>query len=296
MRKKLLEWHRVVAETSPSLRRAEGTGVVLAGLQPRSDAVFVDGVGAAQWVAALWIHMVLAHQAEFTGPESVPSTCCCCRSLRGRRWPLDGARGHGAADGPRGRPLALCQLEADLLDDFLHGHACEGATRALHLLEQRHQLSPVALWVPSPELLQNLVQFAGRGGCGGSSAGGRWRWNYRVDGLNRRGRGETGRWSNPQWSSDVGLELRLRRMDSLCVRRCVLRWEVGWQIAAGWWEVVGVTEIRIEQLLIRLVWVSRGMDGSVPWVCRRRVREPRRGQRLHDLIESQVSLREKTGL
>lgn len=130
---------------SLSLPRAEGTGVVLAGLQPRLDAVLVDGVGAAQWVAALWVHVVLAHQAHFTGPA--------CWSLRGSRRPLDRAGGEGPADGPRRRPLILCQPEANLLDDLLHGHAGQRAAGALHLLEQRQQLSPVALWEPSPKLI-----------------------------------------------------------------------------------------------------------------------------------------------
>lgn len=94
----------------------------------------------------------------------------------------------------------------------------------------------------------------------------------------------------------MGLELRLRHVASLCVRRCVLGWEGEWHIAAGWWMVVAVTELWIELLLVRQVWVSRGMDGSVPWVSRRRGHEPRGGQRLHDLTESQVSLREKTDL
>lgn len=70
---------------------------------------------------------------------------------------MDGAQGCGPADGTRGRPLILCQLDADLLNDLFHGHASQRTTGALHLLEQRRQLSPVALWEPSAELLQDLV-------------------------------------------------------------------------------------------------------------------------------------------
>lgn len=57
-----------------SLRRAERTGVVLAGLQPDSDAVFVDGVGAVQRVPALRIHAVLTHQAGFMSSDGLTST------------------------------------------------------------------------------------------------------------------------------------------------------------------------------------------------------------------------------
>lgn len=90
---------RVTADCHLSLCWTEGAGVVLAGLQPHLDTVFVDGVRAAQWVAAFWVHMVLAHQAEFTGPGSVSTWCC---SLNGIRRPLDGARGSGPANGPQG--------------------------------------------------------------------------------------------------------------------------------------------------------------------------------------------------
>lgn len=57
-----------------SLGRAERTGVVLAGLQPDSDAVFVDGVGAVQRVPALRIHAVLTHQAGFMSSDGLTST------------------------------------------------------------------------------------------------------------------------------------------------------------------------------------------------------------------------------
>lgn len=107
--RKSLEWLiRVMVWFSSSLCRAEGTGVVLAGLQPHSDAVFVDDVGAAQWVAALWIHMFLAHQAEFKGPGRLTATwcCCCCYCpLWGRGRSLNGAWGRGSAYGPWGHPL-----------------------------------------------------------------------------------------------------------------------------------------------------------------------------------------------
>lgn len=234
-----------LVEFPASLPRAEGAGVVLAGLQPDSDAVFVDGVGAAQWVAAVWIHVVLTHQAEFTGPNS---TCRRHRSLRGRRRPLDGARVRGPADGPRGRPLVLGQLEADLLDDFFHGHAGQRAAGALHLLEQRRQLSPVALWEPSPELLQDFVKFAGGGGSG--RGGGRRGGNY------RRGRGETGRGSHPYWRSDVGLEMRRRQ-----VERLVLGWERGLELVLGWRVVVAVTVLGMVRGLVLVIGgVSLGRD------------------------------------
>lgn len=119
----------------PSL--AEGTRVVLAGLQPRSDAVPVDGVGAAQWVALLRLHEVLAHQAQ--------PACFHGESLR--------RLGHGA------RALDLCQPEPHLHHHLLHGHAGQRAARALHLLEQRLQLSLRAFWEAVAELLQKLVQF-----------------------------------------------------------------------------------------------------------------------------------------
>lgn len=106
-------------------------------------------------MAALRIHVVLAHQAEFTGPDSLTSTCR--GPLWGRCRPLDGAGRRGPADGPQGRLLVLHQPEADLLDDLVHGHASQRTAGALHLLEQRRELSPVALWEPSPELLQDLV-------------------------------------------------------------------------------------------------------------------------------------------
>ena len=105
----------------------------------------MDGVEAVQWVAALWVHVVLAHQAHLTGPA--------CWSLRGRRGPLDGAGDEGQADGPRRRPLVLCQPDANLLDDLLHGHAGQRAAGALHLLEQRQQLGSVALWETIPKLI-----------------------------------------------------------------------------------------------------------------------------------------------
>lgn len=106
----------------------------------------MDGVGAAQWVAAFWIHVVLTHQAEFAGPGSLtPSRR---GSLRGRCRPLDG---------PRCRPLVLCQLEADVLDELFLGHAGQRTAGALHLLEQRLQLGLAALWEPSPDILQELV-------------------------------------------------------------------------------------------------------------------------------------------
>lgn len=88
-----------------ALCSAEGTRVVLAGLQPRLDAVFVDGVGAVQRVAALAIHQVLAHQAEFTGPAGVAPPCWL---VHGSRWSLDLTMGHWSADGSR-RGLAPCR-------------------------------------------------------------------------------------------------------------------------------------------------------------------------------------------
>lgn len=120
---------------------AEGAGVVLAGLQPGLDAVFVDAVGAAQWVAALAIHLVLTHQAEFTGPAGVAPACW---SVHGGRRSLGGAVEHWSADGPW-RGLASCQQLPDLFGDFLNGHAGQHAAGLLHLLEQRPQLSFVAL-------------------------------------------------------------------------------------------------------------------------------------------------------
>lgn len=224
-------------------------------------------------MAALWIHVVLTHEAQFTSPDGLTSTCrCCCwRSLWGRCWPLDGARGRGPADGPWGRSLVLHQLEADLLDELLHGHARQRAAGALHLLEQRGQLSLVALWEAGSELLQDLVEFASRGRGGrsgrGSGGGGRWGWSYRVDGLNRRGRGETGRRSHPHLSSDVRLEVRL-----------VLGWEGGLELLYGWWWAVCVVVavlgvVRGLVLLLIKVWVSRGMEGSVHWNCGRKGHE-----------------------
>lgn len=76
--------------------RAEGAGVILAGLQPGFDAVFVDGVVAAQWVAALAVHLVLANQAEFPGLAAVAPPC---RSVHGRRWSLHWTMGRWPADG-----------------------------------------------------------------------------------------------------------------------------------------------------------------------------------------------------
>lgn len=102
------------------LGRAEGAGVVLAGLQPRLDAVFVDSVEAAQWVAALAIHQVLAYQTEFTPPPGVASSCW---SVHGWKWSLDWVMGQWPADGSR-RSLSSCQQEPDLLSGFVDGHAC----------------------------------------------------------------------------------------------------------------------------------------------------------------------------
>lgn len=273
---------------SPSLPGAEGAGVVLAGLQPHTDAVSVDGVAAAQGVPALWVHVVLAHQAGLQRPGSLTPVC---RSLRGGCRPLDGARGCGPADGPRGRPLVLHQLEAHLLDDLFHGHAGQRAAGALHLLEQRRQLSPVALWVASPKLLEDLVEFTGRGG-GGSGAGGRRRWNCRMDRLNGRGRRETGRGGHPHLSSDVGLEVRRGQVDRL-VHGWEGRLELVW--VRGWGVVVAVAELgmgrKLERLLVK-VWVSLGREGSNHWDWRRRGHELGADQGLHHLVKSQVSHRD----
>lgn len=69
---------------------------------------------------------------------------------------MDGTRGRGPANRPCHRPLALHQLKADLLDDLLHRHAGQSTPRVLHLLQQQLQLSPVALWEPSPEPFKEL--------------------------------------------------------------------------------------------------------------------------------------------
>lgn len=126
-----------------SLPLAEGTRVVLAGLQPRLDAVFVDCVRAAQRVAVLWIHVVLAHQAQSAGLGGcISSTCCLLRGL---------AEEHGPG------PLVLVQPKAHLHHQLLNGHAGRRAAGALHLLEQRHQLSFGAFWELTPKLLEDLV-------------------------------------------------------------------------------------------------------------------------------------------
>lgn len=65
----------------------------------------MDGVGAVQRVAALAIHQVLAHQAEFPGPAGVPPSC---RLVRGSGRSLDLTMGHRPADGSR-RGLAPCR-------------------------------------------------------------------------------------------------------------------------------------------------------------------------------------------
>lgn len=128
---------------------AEGTRVVPAGLQPCLDAVFVDVVGAVQRVAALAVHQVLAHQAEFPRPAGVapPSWL-----VHGSRWSLDLTMGHRSADGAR-RGLAPCRQQLDLLGGFFDGHARQRAAGALHLLEQGLQLGGVVLREAGPQLL-----------------------------------------------------------------------------------------------------------------------------------------------
>lgn len=106
----------------------------------------MDGVGADQWVAAVAIHQVLAYQTEFTGPAGVAAPRW---SVRGRRWSLDWVMGQRPADGS-GRGLGSCQQEPDLLSGFVDGHARQGAMGALHLPEQRFELSAVALREASP--------------------------------------------------------------------------------------------------------------------------------------------------
>lgn len=56
----------------------------------------MDGVGAAQWVAALAIHQVLAYQTEFTEPAGVATPSW---SVHGRKWSLVWVMGQRPADG-----------------------------------------------------------------------------------------------------------------------------------------------------------------------------------------------------
>lgn len=195
---------------------AEGAGVVLAGLQPRFDAVFVDGVDAAQRVAALAIHRVLAHQTELTGSAGVPAPCC---SVHGRRWSLGRGVGRRAADGSR-RGLALCQHKPDPLGGFVDGHARQRAPGALHLPEQPQQLMAVALREASPQLLQD-VGGAGRGRGGGNCPVGR---------LYGRRWGEVWGRRHPGWKADLSQAVRLRQ------RGRVGGWEAvrGWEAVGGW--------------------------------------------------------------
>lgn len=177
------------------LCEAEGAGVVLAGLQPRFDAVSVDGVGAAQWVAALAIHQVLAYQTEFTGPAGVAAPCW---PVHRRKWPLDWVLGQWPADGSW-RGLASPQQKPDLLRGFVDGHARQRATGALHLLEKRYQLSTVALREASPQLLQDVH--------GTGSTGGRCRRSCGMGRLCRRHRRrvETMRWKVGRWRTVAAL-------------------------------------------------------------------------------------------
>lgn len=136
-----------MTEQNLDISQAEGAGVFLAGLQPRFDAFSVDGVGAAQRVAALAIHWVLANQAEFTGTAGVAAPCW---SVRGGKRSLVWVVRRGPADGCR-RRLAPCQQQQpDVLGGFVDGHAPHRAAGALHLLEQRYQLSFVALGEARP--------------------------------------------------------------------------------------------------------------------------------------------------
>lgn len=80
----------------------------------------MDGVGAAQRVAALAIHRVLAYQAEFTGPAGVAAPCW---SVHGGDGSLDWGVLQGPADGSRRRLASRQQQQPDVLGGFVDGHA-----------------------------------------------------------------------------------------------------------------------------------------------------------------------------
>lgn len=250
--------------------QAEGTRVVLAGLQPRSDAVPVDGVGAAQRVALLRIHVLLANRAQPAGFDCGGSGSLC-------------GLGHGAG------PLVLCQPEPHLHHHLLHGHAGQRAARVLHLLEQRRQLGLGAFWEATAEPLQQLVEFVLLpGGCDGS--GRRRGRSQGVAELRRRRRRNAGRGRGPDWRSGEGRGRRgLRGKVGLVVVRRTMRGQV--EVRRRRRVVEGMEGLLVE------VRVPRWREGPVLYGQRQR---RRRGsehwgrQRLHHLLEFQISLRRET--
>lgn len=138
-----------------SLGWTEGTGIVLARLQPYTDAILMYSVGAAQGVLAVCFQVFLAHQAQLTITDSHRLWGPCledlghCRSLRGMCGSLDGAWRvldwawvarnapvcRGRPDRPWSRFLILCQSLCHLLCDVINRHASHGAPRILNLLQ-----------------------------------------------------------------------------------------------------------------------------------------------------------------